>query len=151
MKKSTVKKLWITILILAIFGGLVGTGVYIYVYYKPHKNYERARSEVKLNAENLFTDYANDQSRSDQKYLDKVIEIEGNITDVEQADSLVIIVFAYRKGDFGDEGIRVTMLPHYNSIAQRLAPHQFVSLKGHCTGYNGTDVIIESGSILNAH
>ena len=149
MNKSTVKKLWITILILTIIGVLTGTGVYIYVFYKPHRNYERARVDVKLAAKNLFDEYTSDQKTADQRFLGKVVEITGEMTDVEQADSLVIVVFAYRSGDFGDEGIRVTMLPDYNEKARELRPHQSVDLKGHCTGYNGTDIIIESGSILN--
>ena len=63
-------------------------------------------------------------------------------------DTLVIVVFAYKVGDFGDEGIRVTMLPDYNDEAKTLSTLKPVKLKGHCTGYNGTDVIIESGSIV---
>jgi len=63
-------------------------------------------------------------------------------------DSMVIVVFAYRKGDFGDEGIRVTMLPQFNQAAKGIDPFKQVKIKGLCTGYNGTDVIMEDGSII---
>jgi hypothetical protein len=81
-------------------------------------------------------------------YLDKVVEIEGTLTTVEVVDSMVIVVFAYRAGDFGDEGIRVTMLPEFREEAKKLSFLKPIKLKGQCTGYNGTDVIIENGSIL---
>ena len=58
------------------------------------------------------------------------------------------MVFAYRKGDFGDEGVRVTMLPEYHQAGKAINPFKPVVIKGLCTGYNDTDVILENGSII---
>jgi hypothetical protein len=67
---------------------------------------------------------------------------------VETVGNLVIVVFAYKKGDFGDEGIRVTMLPAFQQAAKGINPFKDVRIKGLCTGYNGQDVIMEDGSIV---
>jgi hypothetical protein len=85
---------------------------------------------------------------ADKKYTGKVIEIEGSIMRVETVGDLVIVVFAFRKGDFGDEGIRVTMLPAYQQAAKGINPFKNVTIKGLCTGYNDQDVIMENGSIV---
>jgi hypothetical protein len=85
---------------------------------------------------------------ADPKYTGKVLEITGSIMRVESAKDLVIVVFAYRKGDFGDEGIRVTMLTEFNQAAKGINPFKNVTIKGLCTGYNGQDVIMENGSII---
>jgi hypothetical protein len=142
------KKILIIIAALIIIGGVAGWYVYTYIYNKPHTDYAAAEATVILKAKRLYTDYSTNPEFADEKFLDKVVEIEGVISDVEIVDSLVIVVFAYKAGDFGDEGIRVTMLPEFHDQAKRLSFLKPVKLKGHCTGYNGTDVIIESGSIV---
>jgi hypothetical protein len=49
---------------------------------------------------------------------------------------------------FGDEGIRCAMLPnHAQNIASFIGSD--VRLKGYCTGFNETDVIMEKCSIVN--
>jgi hypothetical protein len=58
-------------------------------------------------------------------------------------------VFVFEQGDFGDEGIRCTMLPKYNFEAGKLQPDVEIKVKGYCTGYNETDVILEKCSIIN--
>ena len=148
MKKKTRNSIFIIIAALIIMGGAAVWIVYKYVYNKPHTDYEAAEPAIKVRAKRLFTDYSSNPEVADKKFLDQVVEIEGEISEIELVDSLVIVVFAYKVGDFGDEGIRVTMLPDYQDEAKKLSTIKPVKLKGHCTGYNGTDVIIESGSIV---
>ncbi|MCK7534428.1 MAG: hypothetical protein MZV63_27120 [Marinilabiliales bacterium] len=76
-----------------------------------------------------------------------MIEITGEIINVEMVDGTAIVVFAF-KNDFGDEGIRVTMLPDYTKAAWNLNIFKPVTIKGLCTGYNGQDIIFENGSIV---
>jgi hypothetical protein len=52
------------------------------------------------------------------------------------------------EGLFGDEGIRCTMLSKFNEKAKDLVDNTNVKLKGYCTGYNDTDVIIEKCIIV---
>jgi hypothetical protein len=42
------------------------------------------------------------------------------------------------------------MLPQYNQAAKGINPFKSVTIKGLCTGYNGTDVIMEKGSIVGS-
>ena len=142
------KKIIIIALVLLILGGAAAFIVYKYVYNKPHPNYENVKADVSIVAKRLWLDYSMNKDIADPKYTGKVIEIEGTIMRVETAGDLVIVVFAYRKGDFGDEGIRVTMLPAYHQAAKGIDPFKKIRIKGLCTGYNDQDVIMEDGSIV---
>jgi len=142
------KKFGLIALVLLILLGAAAFVVYKYVYNKPHPDYVKEKAEVSINAKRLWTDYSMNKEIADPKYTGKVIEVEGSIMRVETVDNLVIVVFAFRKGDFGDEGIRVTMLPEYHQAAKGINPFKNVKIKGLCTGYNDQDVILENGSIV---
>lgn len=144
------KKIGLIALVLLILAGATAFVVYKYVYNKPHPDYVKEKAELSINAKRLWTDYAMNKDIADPKYTGKVIEIDGSIMRVETVDNLVIVVFAFRKGDFGDEGIRVSMLPAYHQAAKGINPFKNVKIKGYCTGYNGTDVIMEDGSIVGS-
>jgi len=142
------KKILIILAVLIVLAGAAGLIVYKYVYNKPHTNYVEAKTDVKIEAKRLWIDYSMNKDIADPKYTGKVIEITGGIMNVEVVDNMTIVVFAYKRGDFGDEGIRVTMLPLYAEAAKGINPFKQVTIKALCTGYNGTDVIMENGSIV---
>ena len=64
-------------------------------------------------------------------------------------DTCSIIVFAYESGMFGDEGIRCSLLPKYYMQSKEINNKEEITIKGYCTGYNETDVIIEQSSLIN--
>jgi hypothetical protein len=142
------KKIGLITLALIILAGAAAFIVYKYVYNKPHPDYVKEKAEVTIAAKRLWVDYSMNKDIADPKYTGKVIEIKGSIMRVETVENLVIVVFAYKKGDFGDEGIRVTMLPAYHQAAKGINPFKDIRIKGLCTGYNGQDVIMEDGSIV---
>ena len=133
--------------ILAIVGILALTYGWFFVYNKPHKNYEKAQADFKISAEECYNTYASGDADA-SRYLDKVLQIEGIPTSIENNDSSVVVVFAYNSGMFGDEGIRCTMLENYKQSTVQLNPTDMVRIKGYCSGYNGTDVILEHCSIV---
>jgi hypothetical protein len=139
-------KIALGLIILVIVGGAL---VFKFYINKPHQDIEKARPAISLRAKQLFTEYIQNKPLADQKFTGKVLEIEGTITRIEKTDDLVIVVYAYQRGDFGDEGIRVTMLPQFAEQAYKLSALAPVKIKGFCTGYNGADVILEKGSITS--
>lgn len=140
-------KLWMKILIgLVIAGIITAILVWFFVINKPHTDYEKAKADFKLTAKELFESYRANKTEAEKKFNGKVVELTGAITRVDQADSLVIVVFVFGEGMFGDEGVRCTMLPKFNDAASVLQPESNVILKGFCSGYNDTDVILEKCS-----
>ena len=141
-------KTWVKILLILIVLGIIGAGLgYKFIYNKPHRDYEKAKADFTLPAKDLFEAYRNSKQEAEQKYNGKVIDISGKIKSVEDVDTLVIVVFAFSEGMFGDEGIRCTMLPKYKPADLKIMVNSVVDLKGYCTGYNDTDVILEKCSL----
>lgn len=141
-------KTWLKILLGLSFAGIVIVVLFIfYIFHKPHPDFENLKADYTLQAEKLYKSYMANQSTANQLYLGKMIEIDGRLSRIEIADSLVIAVFVFGQGDFGDTGIRCTMLPKFNEEANKLKPDGTVRIKGYCTGFSGSDVIMEQCSI----
>jgi len=105
-------KNWIKI-VLILIGVAAITALIVYKFYinKPHKDIEKADADFTVKTENLYKEYTSNKTHSDSLYNGKVIEISGKIDKVETTDSLVILVAVFSQDDFGDAGIRCTMLP----------------------------------------
>ena len=142
------KKTLIIIGILIVVGAIAALLVYKYVYNKPHPDYVTAEPEAKVKAKRLYTDFSKNPEIANERYGGKIIQIEGNITRVDLVDSLVVLVYVYGDDEMFEEGIRVTMLPAFHQEARKLSKLRPVKVKGLCTGYNGSDVIIEKGSLV---
>lgn len=139
---------WLKIFIGLVLIGIIGAGLgYKFVYNKPHKNYEKATPDYGLTIHELFWEYRDGKQDAEQKYNGKVIVVAGKLDKVETIENLTIAVFSLEEGMFGDEGIRCTMLPKYaDNIISYTGKN--IKIKGYCTGYNDTDVILEKCSII---
>jgi hypothetical protein len=139
---------WIKILIGLFILGLIGAVLgYKFIYNKPHKDYEKAKPDFELSVNDLFNQYLNNRTDAESMYNGKVLELTGTLDRVETPGTLTIAVFSMQEGMFGDEGVRCTMLPHHaDGLNNYLG--KAITLKGYCTGYNETDVILEKCSII---
>ena len=142
-------KKWMKIIAALFLVGVLGAlYVWFYIYNKPHRDYEAADPDRILAAEELFSQFRNDKLLADSLYTGMVIQITGNLNKVESPDSSVIAVFVFDQGMFGDEGIRCIMLPNHFEGLKKLGAGEEVTIKGHCRGYNDTDVIMGKCSIV---
>jgi len=140
---------WVKITALLFITGCVTAVMgYVFVYNKPHMNYEKAEADYRFTSEQLYSQYVADKETAGHKYNGKILEVTGRASTVEDHDSLTVVVFALSEGMFGDEGIRLTMLDKYSDSARLLGQNMLVTIKGYCTGYNDTDVILEKCSIV---
>ncbi|MCF8368480.1 MAG: OB-fold putative lipoprotein [Bacteroidales bacterium] len=140
---------WVKIFsILFILGAIAGGLGYFFIYNKPHVNYEKTDPDYSVSAEGLFASFRNNKVEAQQEYNGKVIEITGQLSAIDKAGEFTIAVFAIDEGMFGSEGVRATMLPNYaNEINSHI--NKQITIKGYCTGFNDTDVILEKSSIIN--
>jgi hypothetical protein len=142
------KKKWMTVIGIIAGVGLIGALiVYFFVFNKPHTDYSKATPDFDLKAAALFEEFRTNPESSGTKYNGKVLSITGELNAVEQTDSLTVAVFGFEEGMFGSEGIRCTMIPEHSGEVVKVAPGTTITLKGYCTGYNDTDVIIEHCSL----
>ena len=109
--------------------GLLGLAyVWFFIYNKPHVDYEKAKPEYVLDAEDCYRHFVTGGTQ-ELSYTGKILELSGNPTNIEDKDSLVVLVFVFDQGMFGDEGIRCTMLPKYNEQALPLKLDKTVRVK----------------------
>jgi hypothetical protein len=142
-------KTWVKIIAgLFLVGVVAAIFIYVFVYNKPHPDYEKIAPAYSIPAADLYQAFNGNKVEAGNKFTGKVIALSGRLSKVEVSDSLTICVFVFNKGMFGDEGVRCTMLPAYRDQANKLQPDGEVHLKGYCTGFNDTDVILEKCSIV---
>lgn len=134
--------------VLGIIGILAIAYVWFFVYNKPHRDYENADPDQIVAAEQMFNQFRTNKASADSLYTGKVVQIVGPIRKVETKDSLVVAIFIFDQGMFGDEGIRCIMLPNHYVGLNEYKVNSTITIKGHCTGFNDTDVIIEKSSIV---
>lgn len=133
--------------IIVVVGIVTAVYVWFFIYNKPHRDYEKATADFTMTASSCYQQYANGSNEASD-LTGKVLKIEGVPSSIENNDSTVVIVFAFNEGMFGDEGIRCSMLSKYHTESTRINLTENISIKGYCTGYNGTDVILEHCSLL---
>lgn len=145
-------KTWMKILLGLIIIGIIGAYFGYREFNRGHPDYAEAKAELSVEASKLYLDFTTKSDEAYKTYVGeegKVIEIEGKISKVELiGDTLAVLVYAFNEGLFGDEGIRLTMLPEFTEESKKLQPDMNVLVKGLCTGYNDVDVIVEKGSIV---
>lgn len=137
------------ILVLIVLGVLIGGYFYIFLFNKSHPDYENMDADLIINAEELFNEC---KAGNAANYTGKLLEVTGIPDDLEVNDSLYIIVYLFDEGMFGPEGVRATLLPNHVEKAKKIGfanKESETIIKAYCTGYNGTDVILEKGSIVD--
>jgi len=140
---------WLKIILSLFIVGLIAVIlVYFFVYDKSHPDFEKMKPDYTLTASDLYNSFITNKTESEKKYNGKVLSVSGTLAKVESTDSMVIAVFVFNQGMFGDEGIRCTMLPKFSEEAKKLLPDDVYNIKGYCTGFNDTDVILEQCSII---
>lgn len=133
------------LLVVAIAAAIL---IYIFVYNKPHKDYATATPDYKMSAIELYNEFKMNQEAASSKYNGKVVQVSGPLHSVENADSLMIAVFSFEQGMFGDLGIRCAIIPSHSKEVMAITPGTNVAIKGLCTGYNDSDVIMEHCSLV---
>ncbi len=142
-------KTWIKVLLsLAVVGVVAVLAIYFFVYNKPHENYEKAKPEIIIQADDLFSEFMSNPDEAGQKYNGKVLQITGILDDIESSEEMVFAVFAFTEGMFGKEGVRCSMLDAHAKELKDTNIGVELTVKGYCTGFTGTDVILEHGSII---
>jgi len=117
--------------------------VYFFQYNKSHPDYANQKPVFQINAEKLYSDFTN--NTDSKKYLGKVIQIEGIVSTIEKTDSSAVISINFEEGMFGEQGVRCTMI----SSDVLVKSGAKITIKGVCTGYNDTDVVLEHCITIN--
>lgn len=104
----------------------------LYLYNKPFRNVEKSKADIEISLKELIEEYKQDEVSANSKYLDKLIQIEGIITDISINNGNSVLTVSESKNN---PSIICNMSPNYNVNALKLKIGDKVSVKGICTGY----------------
>lgn len=143
------KRVYIIVIVLVLAGGILAAVLITRQINKSHPDYETLAPEYELSAADLFFEFKSDRATAEQKYNGSMVTISGKVRRVENVDTLSIAVFVFEKGMFGEEGIRCTMLGKENAHkVKSIVRNRFIDIKGFCTGFNDTDIILEKCTFI---
>lgn len=127
------------------------TGIYVYkfVINKEHPDFAELKADYSIEARQLYNEFVENADASASKYNGKMIELSGDVSSIETSDSLLIAVYVFNEGMFGDEGLRCTFLKESAGNIKDVADLKNKKIKGFCSGFNDTDVILEKCSLTN--
>lgn len=128
------KKSYIIIILLFI---LSVVWIAFRMYNKPHRD-PLSEASIKISATELFRSYENDEAGANGLYLDKVLEVRGEIAEITTNQELIPIVSLETENPMF--GVRCTM----ESSTINVKPGDSVTIKGICTGYLSDVVIIKA-------
>lgn len=121
------KKLGWTLLALLSIAAMIG----YYLYTKPLNSLENEKSSATLSADSLFQLYEQNEMKSNELYLNKVISVSGKIQNVLADTSGIAFTLQTSSGLFG-----VTCkMDEKNLDVSQYSVGQTVKIKGLCTGY----------------
>jgi len=135
--------------ILAILGIIAAYGVYEFVLNKSHPDYAKLEADYSMTASELYHQFQENKEAAGQQYNGKMIAISGELSKTESQDSLLTAVFVFEQGMFGDEGVRISMLPEHHANLKSMDLPAEVNIKAYCTGSTDADVVLKKGSLIN--
>lgn len=134
--------------IIILFAGLflliiAALSIYL-VYNKPHLNIERSKVDYHIEAAELLEDFEISTPVANQKYIDKVIVVNGKVSSIEITENVANILLS-EKGEFF--GVYCSFPLEKAEKLQLLSLGEVVKIKGVCTGY--TDDVLLNNCTLN--
>jgi predicted negative regulator of RcsB-dependent stress response len=110
------------VLIVIVFVVAIAVGVYFYMY-KEHRNIADEDASFSLTVAKLETEFTQNDSLANKKYLDQTIEIYGKISSLDLASNAIVL----------DEKMFGTF---QKTIDQGLTVGKQVKMKGRFIGYD---------------
>ena len=125
-KKRTI--LWVGILLLVVSVA----GYAWHLYQKPHESAAGQTADVTINADTLYQQYQQDERAADQKYMGKVIEVSGKLSEVQHSGNAEIWILSTQPGG---GGINCQLFPGSVQADKEPKVGDAITIKGRCTGF----------------
>ncbi len=122
---------------------LILAGIAWYWYDKPHRDASGIKPALTIDAVELYNQYQHDENAANKRFLDKVIEVKGTVSDVQQSSGITSLLL-----DAGQPAGGVNCSFSNNGSKKPLpSKGSQVTIKGKCSGMlmdvNLVDCVIE--------
>ncbi len=112
-----------------------------YLYNKPHRNILNEESVISINAGNLFKNYEQNETDANKDFLDKTIEITGQISEINISEEENPVIIFKNKEDFF--GVSCSFSSKMNQNLANIKIGDSIKVKGICKGYLSDVVLID--------
>lgn len=114
---------------------------------RTNKDILSVKADTKISAMNLIHEYEANDSASNQKYLGKIVEVDGNVKEIKADDNGFYTIVL---GDTSSlSSVRCAMDSTHQKDAAKLVPGSSTTVRGSCTGFNKDELGLGSDVILN--
>ena len=110
---------------------IIGVTVY-YQYNKPRKDVSAQHTDVAIAASQLYRQYFEKEKEANLKFLDKIIEVKGMVSEVQNNNGMMAVLLSAENG-LG--GINCSMKEPGLPGRQQNLRDKTVIIKGKCTGF----------------
>jgi hypothetical protein len=126
--------------ILIVLGLAIFYGTKYYLNHKPGRSVENEKG-LEVTAQQIFNDFTTNEAAANQKYLNKAIQVTGEVAEVKKnQDDKTVVLLKTADPIFG---VNCT----FKTDPGALQPGSTVTFKGICTGFL-SDVVINEGVIV---
>jgi hypothetical protein len=130
MKK---RKVFRIVAIIGIAGLLVGGGIGLYMFNKPHRDVQSAQADYVLSSSQIVTEYLADYQAANQKYLaadgnSKILEISGEVNEISENFNGQKVVLL--NGAMDQSGVSVVFTEETNDNLNGVSVGQAITVKG---------------------
>ena len=130
------------LLILGVIAVLAGSATIYWLYNKPHRDVTKEQG-LALSAQNLYDSFSINEDEANKKYLDKAIELTGEVANVSTNQDGQVVT------DFKTSDPLFFINCTFKTNPGELKPGQTITFKGICTGYiPDANVVINEGVLV---
>jgi len=120
-------------LIIIALGIVIGGGVFLYMFFQPHRNVQATKTDFQLEAKQIVDEYLKDAKTANNKYLQeegnsKVIEVSGVVSEISEDFNKQKVVLLKGMGE--NAGVSCTFTSETNKNAAKLKIGDKVTIKG---------------------
>ena len=113
---------------------IIGLGLFILfsLYNKPLIDIDKSKASITVEAQQIIDDFKNDELLANKKYVDKIIQITGEISKINIENNKMVISL---KDDKNESSVMCHIETQENLANLKLDKGKIVTIKGVCTGY----------------
>lgn len=79
-----------TIFIIIVLSVIFGVGLYFYLY-KSHRDIHAEKESFTVSATSIYNEFIKNETESNQKYLDRTIEVSGKISSSDTTANMLVL------------------------------------------------------------
>jgi hypothetical protein len=117
------------LIVIVVLGALVAAYGY-YMYNKPVSSLENQKAALSLSANKLLSDYEEDEVQANKIYLDKILEVAGEVDKIEYANGKTSVYLV-------TENMMSSIICEMekSNTELKIKKGENISVKGLCSGY----------------